>query len=160
MLGLSRGRRLGVVEPMWTTTSDCLCLGRHHKDDVFSLVSLSLSASHTHMQTQSFYHSHSVSHSPSPSSLSLSPPLALRCVCRQTVAKWLPLSPLVSVVRLVPPPPPPSLLGWAARSKVRAQAEKGARVGSGFMHLAAEVRMPWIHIEFCQTSPAGWQGRG
>ena len=33
----------------------------------------------------------------------VSPPLAVRCVCRSTVAKWLPLSQVVSLVRLVPP---------------------------------------------------------
>lgn len=51
------------------------------------------------------------------------------CVCRQTVAKWLPLSLLVSVVRLVLPVP---LLeregGGGEERKVRVS-------GSEFMHL-------------------------
>lgn len=102
-------KKLGAVKPMRTTISDCLRLGRYHQM-TSSISSPSLCFIHTHTCKHiSFHHSPGLLLSPCLSTLST--PLALRCVCRQTVPKWLLLSPLVSVVWLVPPSLLDSTLG-------------------------------------------------
>lgn len=95
--------RLGVVKPMWTALN---CLVNYKRQLLPFWSHPFFLVVHTLIQTQSFHHS-----------LSVSPCLPLLQLCRQTVAKWLPLSPLVSVAWLVHPLSP---TGWVkTRSKVR-----------------------------------------
>lgn len=108
---------------------------------------LHLTHTSTHMQKESFRH------------LSLSPPLALRCVCRQTGAKWLPLS-------QPPPPHPPTIHPCAPRAPLYLLGFSAASSGykwmcvSGFMHPTVEkVGMPWIHAGHHQTAQRGQQRR-
>lgn len=114
--------------------------------------SVSYTYSHTHMHANTFYFI-PLSSLYSLCLSNLSTPLALRCVCRQTVPKWLPLSPLVCVVWLVPP----SLLDWTLGAK------------TGHRRRKVCVHRVWIHASHRRgqddmnphwvPSPAGWQGR-